>query len=214
MSDQQHHFALAFLNLLPMADFNTILDLGSGPGYQAEWFKQQGKNVIAGDMVAPIADVPYQKLDAEALPFNGNHFDAVWTHHAFEHMFNPLKCLTEVSRVLKPNGWLFFTVPQIEGTISSGHIHSYDMALAIYHLAICGFDTANGFFGKYSSHLRCAVRKIDTPEYPYELDTSVISLWNRGRLPKSCEQKILSSGRFDKASLTTTWLDGSIHTYV
>lgn len=206
MTDQQHTFALAFLELLPLHDFNTILDLGAGPGYQSEWFQQQGKTVLAADFREPLTNVPYERVDAEQMRFEDNSFDAVWTHHAFEHMFNPLKCLTEVSRVIKPNGWLFFTVPQIDGTISSGHIHSYDMALAIYHLAICGFDTRKGYFGKFSSHLRCAVRKIDTPAWP-ELDTSVTSLFERGRLPDSCEQKVRASGRFDKASLRTVWLD-------
>lgn len=210
MSDQQHRFALEMLELLPMGGWDTIIDIGAGPGYQAEWFAQQGKSVTAFDMVPPRVDVPYVTGDAHALPFDDESFDAAWTHHAFEHIRDPLGALLEVSRVLKPNGYLFFTVPQIEGVISSGHINSYDMPLVVYHLAMCGFDTNNGWFGKFRSHLRAVVRKIDTPA---ALDTSVASLHQRGRLPASCSDTIVRTGRFDPAALSTTWLDGSEHSY-
>ena len=209
MTDQQHRFALEFLTQLPLADFNDVLDIGSGPGYQSEWFAQQGKHVTAFDLVAPSVDVPFLQGDAEDLPFASETFDAVWTHHTFEHLQNPLKCLAEAHRVLLPNGWLFFTVPQIDGVISNGHIVSYDMALVIYHLAMCGFDVRHGFFGKFRSHLRCAVRRV----HHRDMESNITRLRDQGRLPASCDRVISNTGRFTRQSLVTKWLDGTTHTY-
>lgn len=212
VSDQQHRFALEFLERLPLDEFNSIIDIGAGPGYQTDWLLRQGKMAMAVDLCSPLCDVPYTKADAENLPFPDDSLDAAWTHHAFEHMFNPLRALCEVSRVLRPHGWLFLTVPQIDGTISSGHIVSYDMALVVYHLAICGFDTRQGYFKKERSHLRAAVRKIDTPVWP-TLDTSVRSLQRRGRLPKSCDAIARDTGRFNTQSvmLNSRWLPAPVH---
>lgn len=210
MTDQQHAFALAFLEQLPLEGWHTILDIGAGPGHQSEWFKQHGKEVTAVDLRPPLTDIPHIDNDAETLHSIPNEFvDAVWTHHAFEHMLSPLRALQQVNRVLKPNGWLFFTVPQINGTISSGHINSYDMPLVIYHLAMCGFDTRHGYFGKFNSHLRCAVRKVSAPS----METSVRALWDAGMLPESCGKKILQTGRYDASSLRTKWLNGRTHEY-
>lgn len=210
MTDQQHRFALEILDRLPLDGWNTVLDIGAGPGYQTQWFLDHGKEAWAVDLAAPILPVPFVRADAHALPQADSSVDAVWTHHAFEHMRDPLGALMEVSRVLRPGGWLFFTVPDTDGVISSGHINRYDMALVVYHLAMCGFDAANGHFGKYRSHLRAAVRKIDTPA---TLDTTVTSLWKRGRLPASVGNDVTKTGRFSNSSLSTTWLDGSKHHY-
>src|SRR5690606_24555464 len=109
-----------------------------------------------------------------------------------------------VNRVLCMDGWLFFTVPQIDGVISSGHINSYDMPLVVYHLAMCGFDCAGGYFGKFRSHLRAAVRKRG----PADMQASVRTLWEQGRLPASVGDAVRRTGRFDRAALVTTWLDG------
>ena len=57
MTDQQHRFALELLEQLPMDGWDTVLDIGAGPGYQAQWFAQQGKSVTAFDMVPPRVDV-------------------------------------------------------------------------------------------------------------------------------------------------------------
>lgn len=196
MTDQQHRFALEFLEQLPLDGFDSVLDIGAGPGFQTQWFIQQGKDAKAVDLCPPRVDVPWVNADAHTLPFNDASVDAVWTHHAFEHIRDPLGALLEASRVLKPGGYLFFTVPDTDGVVSNGHINRYDMPLVVYHLAMCGFDTLTGCFGKFRSHLRAVVRKIDTPDGPC-----------------SVRDDVMRTGRFRKSSLVTKWLDGSTHNY-
>lgn len=210
--NQQHTFALEFLTLLPLDTFNTILDVGAGPGYQTEWLLHRGKDAVAVDVTPPIVDVPYMKADMTVEIPVDEHVDAVWSHHALEHVENPQAALREFHRIIKPGGWLFLTVPQIDTTISNGHIQGYNMPLLVYHLALAGFDTASGHFGKFRSHLRVAVQNTSR-NTKRGWNVSLSELSERGLLPHSTRDMIVSTGRFNGASLTTTWLDGSTHTY-
>lgn len=207
MSDQQHRFALEFLEQLPLDQFDSVLDIGAGPGYQTQWLIERGKRATAVDLVEPVVALPdWVRADAHALPMQDESVDAVWTHHAFEHIRDPLGALMEVSRVLRPGGLLFFTVPDTDGVISNGHINRYDMPLVVYHLAMCGFDAKAGCFGKFRSHLRAVVRKASTPDTPCS-DVRLL------RLPDSVSEDVRQTGRFRKSSLVTKWLDGSTHRY-
>ena len=208
--NQQHTFALEFLRLLPALPAGAnVLDIGGGPGHQTQWLREQGYDAVSVDLQPPDADVPWLDLDAHALMLPDGTVDAVWTHHAFEHMRDPLRALAEVNRVLRPDGWLFFTVPDTDGVVSSGHINRYDMPLLVYHLAMCGFDCAGGYFGKFRSHLRAAVRKRG----PADMQSDVRVLATGGYLPASAVEAVRRTGRFDRAALVTTWLDGSTHRY-
>lgn len=51
--------------------------------------------------------------DGKTFPFPDNSFDSVLTNQVFEHVFNPTEFLSEINRVLKPNGYLLLTVPFI-----------------------------------------------------------------------------------------------------
>lgn len=50
-------------------------------------------------------------FDGENMPFNDQTYDHVISTEVFEHSFNLDSLLTEVRRVLKKDGELFFTVP-------------------------------------------------------------------------------------------------------
>lgn len=208
--NQQHDFALEFLRLLPVLPANArVLDIGGGPGYQTQWLRECTYNATSVDLSPPAVDVPWIAADAHALPFADASVDAVWTHHAFEHFRDPLGALAEVNRVLRDDGWLFFTVPDTDGVVSSGHINRYDMPLVVYHLAMCGFDANRGYFGKFRSHLRAAVRKRG----PADMQTDVRVLATSGYLPASAAETVRRTGRFDRAALMTTWLDGTVQRY-
>ena len=49
--------------------------------------------------------------DGITMPFENETFDIVFSTEVLEHIFNPDAYLLEVSRVLKPGGIFFFTVP-------------------------------------------------------------------------------------------------------
>ena len=55
-----------------------------------------------------VADYFY---DGNIFPFEDSMFDSVLCNQVLEHIFNPDQFLSEIYRVLKPNGTLLLTVP-------------------------------------------------------------------------------------------------------
>ena len=49
--------------------------------------------------------------DGQSFPFKGGSFDVVLTNQVLEHVFNPDVFLSEIHRVLTPDGVLLLTVP-------------------------------------------------------------------------------------------------------
>ena len=49
--------------------------------------------------------------DGKEFPFKNEQFDSVLSNQVFEHVFNPDLFLSEINRVLKPDGHLLITVP-------------------------------------------------------------------------------------------------------
>ncbi|MCF6168288.1 class I SAM-dependent methyltransferase [Lutibacter sp.] len=64
---------------------------------------------ITADLNSPIADV---KADICDLPFKENTFDIILCNHVLEHIENDKKAMSELFRVLKPEGMGIFQVPQ------------------------------------------------------------------------------------------------------
>ncbi|MDV7186145.1 methyltransferase domain-containing protein [Lutibacter sp. TH_r2] len=64
---------------------------------------------ITADLYSPIADV---KADICNLPFENNSFDVVFCNHVLEHIEDDAKAMSELYRVLKPNGLGIFQIPQ------------------------------------------------------------------------------------------------------
>jgi len=49
--------------------------------------------------------------DGKTLPFESAYFDSFFSSEVFEHIFNLPDILTEINRVIKPNGDLLITIP-------------------------------------------------------------------------------------------------------
>jgi ubiquinone/menaquinone biosynthesis C-methylase UbiE len=96
------------------------LEVGPGPGYLGlEWLKKtQGTTLkgldISEDMIAlaqknateyGLTDrVNYVKGDARKMPFDNDHFDAVFSNGSLHEWAHPVEILSEIGRVLKPGG--------------------------------------------------------------------------------------------------------------
>lgn len=214
MSVEQHHrFALELLEPVfgPMVGTGkSVLDLGCGEGLQAEWFLENGFDVLATDLKEPSRDVPFVTADVELLyikdEFDGTDesqlFDFVWSHHVLEHIFDPFSAICEVHRVLKPSGWFVCVVPDIDRVISNGHIHNYSVPLMLYHLAACGFDCSRAWYRQRRSHCDFVV-PVANDDAGFELGLSRLA--ELGRLPVMAAKAVRVRGRFGPDDCPHVW---------
>ena len=61
------------------------------------------------DLESPIADIHF---DLHQIPLEENRFDVVFCNHVMEHVEDPIQCMKEIYRVMKPGGWAIMQVPQ------------------------------------------------------------------------------------------------------
>lgn len=71
--------------------------------------KHLGENYITADIESPLAKV---KMDLHDIPFEDNSFDVVFCNHVLEHVKDDVRCMQEIRRVLKPNGFALCQSPQ------------------------------------------------------------------------------------------------------
>jgi SAM-dependent methyltransferase len=135
------------LDLIDQFSDGLILDCGSG------------RRDIYFDNVVNLEIVAYDTTDVmgvgEALPFQDNSFDAVFSLAVLEHVKNPFKCAEEISRVLKPGGRLMCCVPFLQ-PLHGYPRHYYNM-------------THQGLINLFSDYL--AIDKIDCYD-------SVLPIWS------------------------------------
>ena len=103
------------LGKLDLPQNAAILDLASGSGNEADFFRKRiGGNVVESDFSRSGFD--RQDIhgnvvlsDAEQQPFRGGSFDLVHCKDLFVHLPNKELILREVSRILKPKGKFVLT---------------------------------------------------------------------------------------------------------
>ncbi|MFK7937247.1 MAG: methyltransferase domain-containing protein [Saprospiraceae bacterium] len=91
-----------------------VLDIGTGSGHIANGIAQKAREVhsvnISDERV--IAEgYHFQIVNSETLPFLNESFDVVVSNHVIEHLPNHQLHLSEIYRVLKPNGLLYLATP-------------------------------------------------------------------------------------------------------
>jgi SAM-dependent methyltransferase len=110
------YFARSGLNAA-MVEMSTeiegdLLDVGCGTKPYKEMFNvasYTGLDIASQtNREIGIADDFY---DGKRFPYQDSLFDSVLCNQVLEHVFNPDEFLTEINRVLKPEGQLLLTVP-------------------------------------------------------------------------------------------------------
>jgi 2-polyprenyl-6-hydroxyphenyl methylase / 3-demethylubiquinone-9 3-methyltransferase len=98
----------------------SVLDVGCGGGFSCEFMAARGVNVSGIDQSQKCIDAAMQhaynsglEIDyrcgvAEQLPYADQSFDIVVCVDVLEHVEDVKQVISEVSRILKPNGLFFF----------------------------------------------------------------------------------------------------------
>lgn len=99
----------------------SLLDIGCATGALIASLRETGWRVT-GVEISPSAEYGknVRKLDIRNLPleennFADNSFDVVLASHLIEHLNDPRSFLSEINRILKENGYVFITTPNISG---------------------------------------------------------------------------------------------------
>jgi 2-polyprenyl-3-methyl-5-hydroxy-6-metoxy-1,4-benzoquinol methylase len=99
-----------------------LLDVGCGPGTIASEIKQRLGAEVFGLDCDPIfledikkKGIPAYACDLESddFPFSDSSFDFVLCVEVIEHLAKPEKCLKEIARILKHDGLLLLTTPNL-----------------------------------------------------------------------------------------------------
>jgi len=128
--EEPSNFALLCFNHMTGKNVKRILELGSGHGRDTIFFASNGIEVRALDYSEKGVEI-LNKLSGEKqlpitakvfdmkkpLPFADGSFDAVYSHMLFSMRFtkDELRSIfSEIMRVLKPNGFNFFSVRNVK----------------------------------------------------------------------------------------------------
>jgi len=112
----------AFFNMLPEVSGLIGLDVGCGEGYNTRIAAKRGAKMTAVDISKTFIKfaketekseplgIDYQTANAVDLPFPDSHFQFVMATMSLMDMADHKKALTEIFRVLKPDGFFQFSI--------------------------------------------------------------------------------------------------------
>ena len=102
-----------------------VLDFGCGNGNFIETALAQGWQAIGYDVdcdamqrVSKRLGVPVRCGELSAVEWPAGSFDLVHAHHVVEHLKHPVRDISRLSRWLKPGGYFYVAVPNIDSAAS------------------------------------------------------------------------------------------------
>ena len=113
LSLERHRLLWLFLknetNFFTATEKLKVLHFAPEQEFYKRFKKQSNIEYTTTDLLSPLADV---KADICNLPFEDNSFDIIFCNHVLEHIPDDTKAMQELYRVMKPNGWGIFQIPQ------------------------------------------------------------------------------------------------------
>jgi SAM-dependent methyltransferase len=153
----------------------SILDLSCGTGYGTDYLGTCASRIVgidcAPDVVAksradyPRSNVAFLAMDGCALAFRNASFDCIVSQDTIEHIQDDHRFVSELTRVLKPNGMLIIFTPHGKGRgiipRDPYHVREYTQqefsALLEPH-----FSTIRWYGRRQGDRLKRAERSMDT----------------------------------------------------
>lgn len=118
-----------------------VLDIGCGSGIGCYYLTCKRRNSIIGIDISTKprhqlqrAVFTFIRMNCLKMGFRDNCFDAVTMLSVIEHLPNPLQCLKEIWRILKPSGTLLLSTPNrlasspmlnLKKPLSLDHVREY-----------------------------------------------------------------------------------------
>jgi len=114
-----------------------VLDVACGAGYGSHFLAIEGAKKVYGVDIDKNAlkiaktyyshpNVEYIRGDVLSLPFSDNFFDVIVSFETIEHILDTERYISEIKRVLKPDGIFICSTPNIKYTMHPEyHVHEF-----------------------------------------------------------------------------------------
>jgi 2-polyprenyl-3-methyl-5-hydroxy-6-metoxy-1,4-benzoquinol methylase len=180
----------------------SLIDIGAGGGEFVCLAARKGYNAVGiepnlgySDFARRHYGVDIQTLQLDQL--GGCHADCVTLFHVLEHLSDPLLAMATLYQVVKPSGYLFIEVPNIEQADASP-ANIFFKAHLFYFSQSTLISIASQFFEpvsiEYKGNLRVIFRRRDSIG-PRVLPTSVDVQSTVRRLKQKGWTEYLTTGR-------------------
>jgi ubiquinone/menaquinone biosynthesis C-methylase UbiE len=116
----------------------TVLDVGCGNGYGTALMSQDALSITGVDYDQPTVDanrtryktipnIAFLQAKTPPLPTSDNSIDVITAFQFIEHLEDRPAFLRDAYRVLKPNGVLLLTTPNVKRSLARNpfHVHEY-----------------------------------------------------------------------------------------
>lgn len=164
--------------------FQTVLDLGCGPGAQSEILKLAGKTVTSISLEKKYEDAIVG--DYQQMSF-GKPFDCIWCCHVLEHQCNVGFFLEKLFKDTRVGGVLAITVPPLATDLRDGHVSIWNPGLLLYNLILAGWDCSQAKIKQYGYNTSVIVERNKQKIEALSLDQAMQYFPEhcRNNLPKS-----------------------------
>jgi len=102
-----------------------ILDIGSGNGDICAHFAANNFTIgvdIQDQFKPEYHELPHCVAQSEALPFADDSFNVVISHHVIEHVDDHDLHVSEIHRILAPDGVCYLGTPNLSSPFMRGHV--------------------------------------------------------------------------------------------
>lgn len=163
----------AMQKLLDDFEFNSVIDVGCGPGWHSRILLENDKRVTAidynrhtsldfgnSDNTANFIEADFMTL---TLP---EQFDCVWCAHVLEHQLHPHNFLIKLKKTVRENGVIAITVPPLKHEVVGGHVTLWNAGTLIYNLVLAGLDCSQVAVLQYGYNVSVIIKKksIELPK--------------------------------------------------
>ena len=196
---------------------HTILDIGCGAGYflnlirgvyHAKGFEP---TVVGADISAYQVSYMAERMrregiprviavtgNGEYLPFADESFDLVTCSEVIEHIQNPRRALTEMRRVLKPDGMLLLSTPSMSAQKGWGYVLLPATALVKAITRYRPKPSGRGSYDVpwYSKEFQNMIRSADIRIHEFEYNAVIPHPWHFIFLPRPLVKPTVSAFAF------------------
>ncbi len=187
----------AFLKMLPDISNLSGLDIGCGEGHNTRLLAKQGALMTALDLAPSFIKaaqeselreplgISYQLGNAEELPFEDDSFDFLTAFMSLMDLPDQQGVFAEAKRVLKPGGWLQFSIshpcfgPPIRYWINDDNGRHYALAVGDYFRHTDG-EIEQWIFSRTPQELKERLTDFQVPRFHRPLSWWLNTLINSG----------------------------------